>query len=72
MKIEEVIGSWYICNNASLNLYAIYYGIPDTCLVGINDDIPEEKEIITGPDGDSCIEFGGELYSFSECIRVGD
>ena len=43
MKTEEVIGSWCICNNASLNLYEINYGIVDTCLVGINDDIPEEK-----------------------------
>ena len=38
--------------------------------VFVNKDLSTaEKEIIFGPDGDSYIEYGGELYSFSECIR---
>ena len=70
MKNREIIGSWCICNTASLNLYDIHYGITDTCLIGLNDEEPIEKEIITGTGGDSYVEFGGELYSFSECIRI--
>ena len=66
---RKIIGSWCLCNNASLNVYDIIYGVVDSCLVGINDEEPAEKEIIVGPDGDSYIEYGGELYSFSECIR---
>lgn len=70
MQNRKIIGSWCICNTASLNLYDINYGVTDTCLVGINNEQPEEKDIIIGPDGDSYVEFGGELYSFSECIRI--
>ena len=70
MENRRIIGSWCICNTASLNLYDIHYGITDTCLIGLNDEEPIEKEIIIDADGDICVEFGGELYSFSECIRI--
>ena len=67
---REVIGSWCLCNAASLNVYEIIYGIDDVIVAGINNDEPEEYIVNCADDGDSYIEFGGEKYSLSECMRA--
>lgn len=72
--MKNVIGCWNICNNASLNLYDINYGM-DTCVVGINNFETKELEIQTEineetDETEMFIEYGEIKFYFDECMRI--
>lgn len=72
---QEVIGSWGICNTASLNVYSIEHGIEVRLLVAINNGKKEwcvvEDYVCTGTDESrSGIDYHGTVYYLDECIKV--
>ena len=70
MKNEfTVVASCGISNSASLNVYEIRYGIDDEILIGLNGEEPIWAPIQTDDNGDTYVEFGGNMFYMGEFIK---
>ena len=70
LKNKKVIGSWCICNSASLNVYDVIYDIDNKLLVGLNYEKPTKRIINTDENDRNYINFGGLRYYLDECIKI--
>lgn len=74
---REVIGSYCICNTASINVYEFDIGgVDERVLVGINDEEPEWVDIVGVFDNDNDEYIQGFNFKgfgfipFCEVVRV--
>lgn len=73
-KCKKVIGSYPICNIASLNVYEID-DANDRALISLNDMSPRWYKIREAYDADTGeyemgFNYGGDFISFSDVMRV--
>ena len=72
-KVEEklqVVGAYPICNNASINVYGVEYGIDDKIIAGLNNPKPRKYKLYFNSKGEY-FSFGGTRISLDEVMRVG-
>ena len=71
-KVEEklqVVGVCPICNNASINVYGVEYGIDDKIIAGLNNQKPRKYKLYFNSKGEY-FNFGGNRIYLHEVIRV--
>lgn len=67
---REVIGSYVVSNNTSINVYEIKYGIDDSVVVGYNNDSDVEECVIHYEDDEAYFYFGEMKIYMCEIMRV--
>lgn len=66
--MNKVIGSYGICNSASLNIYEVVNDIDDYVMAGFNNDKPRKYKVYYTGKG-SYFNYKGSRYYLNEFMR---